>query len=54
MKLTNEIVIQKAKAVGFDLVGFAKAETLDKESEHLQQWLDKNYQGWNGLYGKEF
>ncbi|MBE0572802.1 MAG: tRNA epoxyqueuosine(34) reductase QueG [Ignavibacteriaceae bacterium] len=44
MKLTNEIVIQKAKAVGFDLVGFAKAETLYKESEHLQQWLDKNFQ----------
>jgi epoxyqueuosine reductase len=44
MKLTNEIVIQKAKAVGFDLVGFAKAQTLDKEAEHLQQWLDSKYQ----------
>jgi len=44
MKLTNEIVIQKAKAIGFDLVGFAKAEILEKESENLQQWLDKNYQ----------
>ena len=44
MKLTNKIVIQKAKAVGFDLVGFAKAQTLDKEADHLQQWLDSNYQ----------
>ena len=44
MKLTNEIVVQKAKAVGFDLVGFAKADILKQESEHLQQWLDKNFQ----------
>ena len=42
--LSNDIVIQKAKAVGFDLVGFAKAQTLDKEAEHLQKWLDSNYQ----------
>ncbi|MGB5528563.1 MAG: QueG-associated DUF1730 domain-containing protein, partial [Ignavibacteriaceae bacterium] len=42
--LSNDIVIQKAKAVGFDLVGFAKAQTLDKEVEHLQKWLDSNYQ----------
>lgn len=42
--LSNEIVIQKAKQVGFDLVGFAKAEILKKESEHLREWLDKNYQ----------
>ncbi|NWG28745.1 MAG: tRNA epoxyqueuosine(34) reductase QueG [Ignavibacteriaceae bacterium] len=44
MILSNEIVVQKAKAVGFDLVGFAKAEILDTESEHLKQWLDNNYQ----------
>ncbi|HSW55284.1 MAG TPA: tRNA epoxyqueuosine(34) reductase QueG [Ignavibacteriaceae bacterium] len=43
MKLTNEIVIQKAKSIGFDLVGFAKAEMLEQESEHLQQWLNNNY-----------
>ena len=44
MKLTNEIVIQKAKSIGFDLVGFAKADSLIEESEHLQEWLNKNYQ----------
>jgi epoxyqueuosine reductase len=44
MKLTNEIVIKKAKQVGFDLIGFAQADTLDKESEQLRAWLDKNYQ----------
>lgn len=43
MKLTNEIVIQKAKAIGFDLVGFAKAEILEKEFEHLKRWLDNDY-----------
>jgi epoxyqueuosine reductase len=44
MKLTNEIVVKKAKTIGFDLVGFAKAEILNRESEHLREWLDKNYQ----------
>lgn len=43
MKLNNEIVIQKAKQVGFDLVGFAKAEILEKESKQLRAWLNKNY-----------
>jgi epoxyqueuosine reductase len=42
--MTNDFVIQKAKAVGFDLVGFAKADILKKESAHLEEWLDKNYQ----------
>ena len=44
MILSREIVVEKAKAVGFDLVGFAKAEILKKESEHLSEWLDKNHQ----------
>ena len=44
MKLTNEIVIQKAKAIGFDLVGFAKADELKNESKNLKEWLDKDYQ----------
>jgi epoxyqueuosine reductase len=44
MKITNEIAVQKAKAVGFDLIGFAKADTLEKESEQLRIWLDNNYQ----------
>jgi len=42
--LSNEVVIQKAKAIGFDLVGFAKAEKLEKESDLLEKWLEKNYQ----------
>lgn len=43
-KLTNQIVIEKAKQLGFDLVGFAKADLLEEETEKLQQWLDKGYQ----------
>ncbi|MCX6170430.1 MAG: tRNA epoxyqueuosine(34) reductase QueG [Ignavibacteriales bacterium] len=43
MKLTNQIVIEKAKELGFDLVGFTPAQTLTKESEHLKEWLDKGY-----------
>jgi epoxyqueuosine reductase len=43
-KLTNQIVIEKAKQLGFDLVGFAKADLLDDESKKLKQWLDKEYQ----------
>jgi epoxyqueuosine reductase len=45
MKLTNDIVIQKAKAIGFDLIGFTKVDELDKETERLTDWLDHNYQG---------
>jgi len=44
VRLTNKIVIEKAKQVGFDLVGFAKVESLDKESENFQEWLDKKFQ----------
>jgi len=54
MKITNKIVIEKAKAVGFDLVGFAKAEILEKESQNLKQWLKKNYQSGMDYMEKNF
>ena len=54
MILTNKIVIQKAKAVGFDLVGFTKADILEKESELLKEWLDKNYQAGMDYMEKNF
>ena len=54
MKLTNEIVIQKAKAIGFDLVGFAKAEILEEESKRLMKWLEKNYQAGMDYMVKNF
>ena len=45
MKITNEIIVEKAKRIGFDLVGFAKAEVLTEESSNLEKWLDMKYQG---------
>ncbi len=44
MKLTNEIVINKAKDIGFDLVGFARAGKLENETEKLKLWLMRKYQ----------
>ncbi|MCX7797700.1 MAG: tRNA epoxyqueuosine(34) reductase QueG [Melioribacter sp.] len=43
MKLTNQIVIAKAKELEFDLIGFARAEILNEEVERLKKWLEKNY-----------
>jgi epoxyqueuosine reductase len=43
MKLTNQIVIEKAKELGFDLVGFSKVELLQNETEKLKAWLDKGF-----------
>jgi epoxyqueuosine reductase len=54
MKLTNEIVIEKAKQVGFDLVGFAKADELKNESKNLKEWLDKDYQAGMDYMDKNF
>ncbi|RPI68363.1 MAG: tRNA epoxyqueuosine(34) reductase QueG [Ignavibacteriales bacterium] len=44
-KLTNEIVIEKAKKLGFDLVGFAKAEVLFEETSLLKKWIEMKYHG---------
>jgi epoxyqueuosine reductase len=43
VKLTNEIVEEKARELGFDLVGFAKAEILNDEADHLEDWLKRNF-----------
>jgi epoxyqueuosine reductase len=44
MTLSNQIVIEVAHKLGFDLVGFAKAGELKKEIAHLEEWLGKKYQ----------
>lgn len=44
MKISNEIIIEKARSLGFDLIGFAKADELTNEVEHLEKWLARNYQ----------
>jgi epoxyqueuosine reductase len=51
-KLTNQIVTEKANKLGFNLVGFAKVELLQNETDRLQQWLDKRYQATMGYMGK--
>jgi epoxyqueuosine reductase len=43
MQIKNEIVIQTAKQIGFDLIGFAKAEELKEETNNLESWLAKGY-----------
>jgi epoxyqueuosine reductase len=43
MKMSAEIVIEKAKELGFDLVGFAPAEELKQEIDKLKKWLDKGF-----------
>ncbi|HZW39090.1 MAG TPA: tRNA epoxyqueuosine(34) reductase QueG [Ignavibacteriaceae bacterium] len=43
MSITNEIVINLAKEYGFNLVGFAKADILVDEINHLKEWLAKGY-----------
>lgn len=54
LKLTNQIVIEKAKQLGFDLVGFAEADLLEDETTRLQQWLDKGYHASMGYMEKNF
>jgi epoxyqueuosine reductase len=54
MKLTNEIITQKARQIGFDLVGFAKADLLKNESKNLKEWLDENYQAGMDYMEKNF
>ena len=53
-KLTNQIVIEKAKQLGFDLVGFAKADLLDEETKSLETWLDRGYQATMSYMEKNF
>ena len=44
MKITNQIVEEKAKQLGFNLVGFAEVSNLDSEIQHFEEWLAKGYQ----------
>lgn len=54
MKITNEIVEERAKRLGFDLVGFAKAEILNNETDNLKKWLDKGYHAGMKYMGRNF
>lgn len=43
MEITNNKVIEIANRLGFNLVGFAKAEKLTVEISHLNEWLKNKY-----------
>ncbi|MBK7378346.1 MAG: tRNA epoxyqueuosine(34) reductase QueG [Ignavibacteriales bacterium] len=43
-RITNDVVIRKAKSLGFSLVGFARAELLTNEITNLNDWLNQNHQ----------
>jgi epoxyqueuosine reductase len=42
--LTNETVEDIARNVGFTLIGFARADLLEKEADHLEKWITDGYQ----------
>jgi epoxyqueuosine reductase len=42
-KIDNELVIKLAEKIGFDLVGFAKAEILKDEILLYENWLNNNF-----------
>ncbi|MGD8778373.1 MAG: tRNA epoxyqueuosine(34) reductase QueG [Ignavibacteria bacterium] len=44
MRIINQKVIELSGELGFDLIGFSKAETLDKETDKLEEWLKNGYQ----------
>lgn len=42
-KINNQLVVTLAKKLGFDLVGFAKAEILNDEILLYENWLNNNF-----------
>ncbi len=46
MKEKNTVLIkEKAKILGFDYCGIAKAEKLDEDAKRLESWLQQGFQG---------
>ena len=43
MPLTNKLIAETAFNLGFDLVGFSRAEQLENEMKHFREWLNKGY-----------
>jgi epoxyqueuosine reductase len=41
--MKKQIIIDKAKELGFDLVGFAKYQMLKEETSALEEWLNNKY-----------
>jgi len=52
--LLNKKIISKAKELGFNLIGFAPYQLLNKESENLTKWLSNDYQAGMQYMQKNF
>lgn len=48
MPINNTTVTKIAEELGFDLVGFARADKLEVETKNLQEWLNRGYQAGMG------
>ena len=48
------LIKSKAKDLGFDFCGIAKAEFLEEEAPRLEEWLNRNYQGEMGYLANHF
>ena len=44
-KKHSQLIKEEAYRLGFDFVGFAKAERMDKEAKNLENWLNQNMHG---------
>ena len=53
-KLTNNVVIEKAKQLGFDLVGFSHVDILGNESKSLMDWIERGYHASMGYMENNF
>lgn len=54
VNLKNQIVSEKAKSLGFDLIGFSKAEPLIQEADKLNKWLGLGYHAKMEYMNKNF
>lgn len=50
----TSLITQEANRLGFDFIGFAKAEKLDEEAKRLEQWLNQNMHGKMGYMANHF
>lgn len=41
----SDLIRQEARRLGFEFVGFARAERLDEEARRLEQWLNRGAHG---------
>ena len=48
------LITQEANRLGFDFVGFAKAERLDEEAKRLEKWLNQGMHGKMGYMANHF